>query len=47
MKTRNEIEQGLANFYGTEQYHRINLIFPNVLMTDGVKWLCENADCYW
>jgi hypothetical protein len=44
MKTKHEIEAGLRNFYGTENYHRG---FLGMLMTDGVHWLCENAGCYW
>jgi hypothetical protein len=47
MKTKEEIETGLANFYGTEQYHRFSILFKNHVITDGVKWLCENADCFW
>ena len=34
----------LRNFYGTEAYHRTN---PDLLVTDGVKFLADNAGCYW
>jgi hypothetical protein len=34
----------LDQFYGTEQWHRF---MPRILLSDGVKFLCENADCYW
>jgi hypothetical protein len=47
MKTKEEIEAGLAGFYGTEQYHRFSILFKNHVMTDGVKWLCESASCFW
>jgi len=47
MKSKEEIEAGLAGFYGTEQYHRFSILFKNHVMTDGVKWLCENAGCFW
>lgn len=47
MKSKEEIEVGLAQFYGTEQYHRISVLFPQHRITDGVKWLCDNADCWW
>lgn len=47
MNTKEEIEHGLKNFYGTEQYHRWSILFKKHLLTDGVKWLCDNADCYW
>lgn len=44
MKTAKEIEDGLKNFFGTEAYHRL---YPNILITDGVKWLYVNAGCGW
>lgn len=47
MKTAQEIEAGLTNFYGTEAYHRLSALFPRVVATDGVKWLAENAECFW
>ena len=34
----------LHGFSRTEQYHRVH---PNLLLTDGVKFLCENAECFW
>lgn len=46
MKTKQEIETGLNQWTGTEAYHQVS-IFKNVVMTDGVKWLCDNAECYW
>jgi hypothetical protein len=47
MKTADEIKTMLPHFYGTEHYHRFSRLFHNHVLTDGVKWLCENADCYW
>lgn len=47
MKNKTELLNGLAHFYGTEQYHRFNLLFPNVVLTDGAKYLADNAECYW
>jgi hypothetical protein len=44
MKTKEQIEDGLAGFYGTEQYHNH---FGRLLMTDGVQWLATNAEAYW
>lgn len=44
MKTREEIERTLPGFYGTEQYYRH---LGGLLLTDGVKWLCDAAQCYW
>lgn len=34
----------LDYFTGTEAYHRVS---PRLVITDGVKHLCENAGCYW
>ena len=41
-----QIKDGLRNFHGTEQYHRITT-FGGLQATDGVAWLVENAECYW
>jgi hypothetical protein len=46
MKTASEITSGLSNFYGTQGYHRLTLS-PKLLATDGVRWLAENAECFW
>lgn len=46
MKTKEEIKAGLAHFYGTEAYHRWSML-TNMVATDGVKWLAENAEAYW
>lgn len=34
----------LNHFTGTGKYYRI---FPKFLITDGVKYLADNAECYW
>src|ERR1039458_1638641 len=47
MKTKTELLQALPQFTGTEAYHRFNRIFPKTLITDGVLYLAENAECYW
>jgi len=44
MKTAQEIEVGLRNFSGTEHWTRYTF---GILMTDGVRWLCEAAECFW
>jgi hypothetical protein len=46
MLNADQIKQGLGNFYGTEQYHRVT-IFPGIVGTDGVAWLAQNAECFW
>lgn len=44
MMTAEQLEQGMRHFTGTESYHRVTF---GLVATDGVKWLCENAECYW
>ncbi len=43
-------KDALKNFgqfsMGTENYYRHSLV-PNFLFTDGVKYLAENAECFW
>jgi len=35
----------LGHFTGTEAYHKLTI--GPLKATDGVKFLCENADCFW
>lgn len=42
-----ELETSIRQFSGTEAYHRHSFLFPNFVMTDGVKWLADNAECHW
>lgn len=38
----------LSQFTGTEQWHRYSpALFPNVLLTDGAKYVAEEAGAYW
>jgi len=37
----------LAQFTGTEAYHHFNILAPNVLLTDGGKYLADKAGAYW
>lgn len=39
-----QLEQELGHFTGTEYHYRIR---PNLLGTDGVKYLAEQAGCFW
>lgn len=39
-----QLEQELQQFIGTEKYYRI---YANLLVTDGVKHLAEQAGCFW
>ncbi|MEG3907832.1 hypothetical protein QT979_05990 [Microcoleus sp. w2-18bC1] len=38
------LEKDLQHFHGTEQYYKHWL---GIHYTDGVKYLAENAECYW
>ena len=42
--TKDQLLDGLRNFYGTEHYYRH---MPGLVITDGVKFLADNAGCYW
>ena len=46
MKTPKEIQEALSHCYGTESYYRVRSV-PLFLLTDGVKTLCDMAECYW
>lgn len=41
-----KLKSDLAGFTGTEAYHRLS-IFPGVVGTDGVAYLCKTAGCFW
>jgi hypothetical protein len=46
MLNANELQNGLAGFYGTDGYHKLT-IFPGFVGTDGVAYLAKNAECFW
>lgn len=37
----------LAGFTGTERWHRWSGLFPNMLLTDGTKYVAEMGNAYW
>lgn len=39
-----EALKNLGQFCGTEQYYQTH---PSFCITDGVRFLCENAECFW
>lgn len=47
MKTPQEIKAELPNFYGTEHWYRYSPLFPNMLLTDGAKYVAEACEAYW
>ena len=42
-----ELERQLAQFTGSELLHRYSSLFRYIELTDGVKYLADNAQCYW
>lgn len=42
--TPEQLQAALCGFTGSEQFYRI---YPNVLITEGLKYLCDQARAYW
>lgn len=42
--TEQQILNELKNFYGSENFYKD---FMGVILTDGIKTLCELTSCYW
>ena len=47
MKTKQEIEAELPNFYGTEHYYKWSILFPRFVMTDGAQYIADTCGAYW
>lgn len=45
--TPQELQDNLRQFTGTESYHRWSVLFRNFVLTDGAKYLAEEAGAYW
>lgn len=45
--TPEELQAGLDQFHGTETWYRYSPMFRYLLLTEGVKFLAENAGAYW
>ena len=45
MKNKQEILNGLSDFYGTEQYYKHP--FTGVLFTDGIRYMAESCGAFW
>ena len=37
----------LQQFTGTTAYHKWSILFRNHVLTDGAKYLAEEANCFW
>jgi len=44
--TITKLETSLAMFTGTGAYYKFSII-SHLKLTDGVKWLCDEAGAYW
>lgn len=44
---KESIENQLGYFTGTTGYHRLSILFPNFLLTDGTKYLAESCGAHW
>lgn len=45
--TPQELELNLRQFTGIENYHKWSILFRSFVLTDGAKYLAENAGAYW
>lgn len=43
-QTAAELLSNLSHFIGTERYYRL---LPTFVVTEGLKYLMDEADCYW
>jgi hypothetical protein len=43
-QTTAELLENLSQFIGTERYYRL---LPTFVVTEGLKYLMDEADCYW
>ncbi len=47
MKTKEQIQEELSNFYGSVHWYRYSpILFPKVLLTDGAKFIAEEFGAY-
>lgn len=44
---KQNLEMELAHFTGSYSLHRFSRLFSQHVMTDGVKYLADNAGAYW
>lgn len=42
--TPEQLQAALCGFTGSEQFY---VIYPNVIITEGLKYLCDQAGAYW
>ena len=47
MKNKEQIIEGLGNFYGTQNYWKFSPLFRNLVLTDGAKYIADECGAYW
>lgn len=47
MKTQDQIKSDLRQFIGSITYTKFSPLFPNVVLTDGAKYLADECGAYW
>lgn len=47
MKTPEQLKADMEHFTGTCRYYKYSPLFPKVLLTEGSKFLAEEAGAYW
>lgn len=47
MNKKQELLEGLAYCNGSEEMTRWSVLFPKHLLSQGAKYLCDKANCYW
>jgi hypothetical protein len=47
LEKENKVRRAISGHTGTDGYHRLSIICPNLVFTDGVKSLCESAGAFW
>lgn len=47
MKTQDQIKSDLNQFIGSISYTKFSPLFPNVVLTDGAKYLADECGAYW
>jgi hypothetical protein len=42
-----KLKNGLLNFKGSEVFYQYEVLWVEFVYTEGIKFLCDNAECYW
>jgi len=42
-----KLKNELRHFTGSETWHKWSVLYPKFLLTDGAKFLADEAQCYW